>query len=208
MSDHSHYGEYAEARHDHRGEYADGRHDHDSEYAGKHHRHYDLERDDESLRALLEQWRADLRELREDLSAALERIRQLEEQTPEARQAEYEADVARADSEPWRDTLADYHVASGGAEYDDEEHGAEVAPCGCPTRDGMIRHQRSSCTDPIAARLDWYADDKLSPVLCTRVIMTSNGPRQCRLPVGHEPDPACPGNPHACPAPGQEASQP
>jgi hypothetical protein len=147
--------------HDHRGEYAGERHDHDLDYAEKHHRHYDEERDLASVRRDLDHVIADLRELREDLTAALGRIQQLEEQTPEARQAEYEADVALADSEAWRSTLADYQVASGSAEYVDEE---------------------------------------LSPVVCLRVIMTSNGPRQCRLPVDHEPDPACPGNPHARPA--------
>lgn len=98
MSDHYHYGEYAEARHDHRGEYADERHDHDLEYAEKHHRHYDDERAVDELRQLLGEVRAALAETREDLSAALKRIRQLEEQTPEARQAEYEADVALADA--------------------------------------------------------------------------------------------------------------
>lgn len=35
---------------------------------------------------------------------------------------------------------------------------AEPEPCGCPKRDGMVYHQRATCTDPIAARLDWYAD--------------------------------------------------
>jgi hypothetical protein len=97
VSDHHHYGEYAEARHDHRGEYADDRHDHDTDYAEKYHRHHDLEREDERLQALLDQWQADLRELREDLEEALSRIRQLEQQTPEARQLEHEADIAAAD---------------------------------------------------------------------------------------------------------------
>jgi hypothetical protein len=30
--------------------------------------------------------------------------------------------------------------------------------CGCPETDGKIYHQRGTCTDPVAARLDWYAD--------------------------------------------------
>ena len=51
--------------HDHRGEYADQRHDHDGDYAEKHHRHYD----DEST----------ARGLRQDLAAAEDRIRQLED---------------------------------------------------------------------------------------------------------------------------------
>ena len=96
MSGHYHY-EYAEARHDHRGEYADDRHDHDTDYAEKYHRHHDLESEDERLKALLDQWQADLRELRSELEEALGRIRDLEQQTPEARQAEQEADIAAAD---------------------------------------------------------------------------------------------------------------
>ena len=94
MSDHYHY-EYAEARHDHRGEYASDRHEHGyHELAGvaeEYHRHYDLERDLASLRRDLDHVIADLRD-------ALDRIRALEEQTPEARQAEYEADIALADA--------------------------------------------------------------------------------------------------------------
>ena len=64
MSDHYHY-EYASDRHDHRGDYADQRHDHDGDYAALHHRHYD----DESA----------VRGLRQDLGAAEERIRVLED---------------------------------------------------------------------------------------------------------------------------------
>jgi chromosome segregation ATPase len=169
VSDHHHYGEYADARHDHRGEYADERHDHDLDYAEKHHRHHDDERAVDELRRLLGQIRIALAEAREDLRDALERIRQLEEQTPEARQAEYEADVAMADAAEseygklWRSTLGDYHVASGGAECIDDEQAAEAAPCGCPKKDAMIRHRRSSCTDPVAARLDWYLDGEVKP---------------------------------------------
>jgi hypothetical protein len=64
MSDHYHY-DYASTSHDHRGQYADDRHDHGLDYAEKYHRHYD----DESA----------VRGLREDLGAAEERIRALEE---------------------------------------------------------------------------------------------------------------------------------
>ena len=53
------------ADHDHRGEYADQRHDHDGDYAALHHRHYD----DEST----------VRGLRQDLGAAGDRIRVLED---------------------------------------------------------------------------------------------------------------------------------
>jgi hypothetical protein len=63
MSDHYHY-DYADTHHDHRGQYADDRHDHSYDYAEKHHRHYD----DESI----------ARGLREDLSSAFGRIRELE----------------------------------------------------------------------------------------------------------------------------------
>ena len=96
MSDHYHY-DYAEARHDH-GEYASERHDHDAEYAERYHRHYDDERAVDELRQLLGEIRTALAEAREDLRDALNRIHQLEEQTPEARQAGYEADVAMADA--------------------------------------------------------------------------------------------------------------
>jgi hypothetical protein len=53
--------------HDHRGQYADDRHDHSYDYAEKYHRHHD----DEST----------ARGLREDLSRAEARIRELEEST-------------------------------------------------------------------------------------------------------------------------------
>jgi hypothetical protein len=82
VSDHHHY-EYAEARHDHRGDYAEARHDHDIDYADLHHRHYSLEHEDETLRTLVKQWESTLRELREDLQAALERIRSLEDRQPD-----------------------------------------------------------------------------------------------------------------------------
>jgi hypothetical protein len=59
------------ADHDHRGDYADQRHDHDGDYAALHHRHYD----DEST----------VRGLREDLGAAEERIRALEDDLRGAR---------------------------------------------------------------------------------------------------------------------------
>lgn len=82
MSDHSHYGEYAEARHDHRGEYADERHDHDLDYAAKHHAHFDLEREGERLKSLIDGWGAELRELRAGLEGALGRIADLERLRP------------------------------------------------------------------------------------------------------------------------------
>jgi chromosome segregation ATPase len=90
MSDHYHYG-YAGERHDHRGQYAEDRHDHDNDYAEKYHRHYD----DEST----------VRGLREDLSRAEERTRELEDRvraleadTPQARRLQYELDATLADN--------------------------------------------------------------------------------------------------------------
>lgn len=174
MSDHRHY-EYADARHDHRGEYADDRHDHDTDYAERRHRHYDDERELASVRRDLDHVIADLRD-------ALDRIRQLEQQTPQARQLQLEADQAAADlaeDESWRSALADYAVASGAAEYDDEDVPGEPPFAAVP---------------------------RLRRVLCTRTVWTDGNPEPCGLPVDHEPDEKCPGNPHARPAP--EASQP
>ena len=73
------------------------------------HRHYDLERDDEAAQREIQRLQRDVDDLRGQLGGALDRIRQLEAATPEARQARYEADVAAADlaasgydrEEPW-----------------------------------------------------------------------------------------------------------
>ena len=35
---------------------------------------------------------------------------------------------------------------------------ARLSDCQCPERDGMIYHQRATCTDTVVAALDWYAD--------------------------------------------------
>ena len=75
-------------------EYAGGRHDHDLDYAEKHHRHYDDERAVEDLRGQIRELRAIMIEFGLDLSEAQGRIRALEDQTPEARRAGYEADIA------------------------------------------------------------------------------------------------------------------
>jgi hypothetical protein len=83
--------------HDHRGDYADARHDHDSDYAALHHRHYDLEREDDRLQGLLREMDSRLSDLRRELEGALGRIRELEQQTPQARQLQLEADQAAAD---------------------------------------------------------------------------------------------------------------
>jgi hypothetical protein len=82
--------------HDHRGEYAERGHTH-YDYAEEHHRHCDLERDGESARHGLNELRAAVRELRDQLDEALGRIADLEKQTPQARQLQYEADIAAAD---------------------------------------------------------------------------------------------------------------
>jgi hypothetical protein len=82
--------------------------------AEKHHRHYDLENDTKSAHQDIRRLQEDVREPRSLLDGALERIRQLEGSTPEARQAQYEADVALADL-----------AASG---YDDDRHEGRCAP--------------------------------------------------------------------------------
>lgn len=39
------------------------------------------------------------------------------------------------------------------------EIGDGAASCRCPSRDGKVYHDRATCTDPVAARLNWYADE-------------------------------------------------
>jgi hypothetical protein len=96
VNDHYHY-EYAETRHDHRGQYADERHDHYREYAEYHHGHHDLDSLIAGLREDLRHAEARIRELEGEHSAVIERIADLEKQTPQARQLRYEADLAAAD---------------------------------------------------------------------------------------------------------------
>lgn len=172
MSDHYHH-DYAEARHDHRGDYADARHDHDLDYADKHHGHHDLDREVKELRDQVRTLRATMIEFGLELSEAQGRIHQLEQQTPQARQLQYEADQAAAD-------LAE---SGYGGEYDpgdDEGPAPEAAP--------------------------FTAVPRLRRVPCTRTVWTDGNPEPCGLPVDHDPDEKCPGNPHARSAP--EASQP
>ncbi len=83
--------------HDHRGEYAEDRHDHDGDYAEKYHRHYDLETDDKTAQQGITCLRDEVAELRRQLDDALNRIGDLEKQTPQARQLQLEADLAAAD---------------------------------------------------------------------------------------------------------------
>jgi hypothetical protein len=41
-----------------------------------------------------------------------------------------------------------------------ELEGGHAPACGCPVVRGAIFHQRRTCSDPVAARLGWYASDK------------------------------------------------
>ena len=82
--------------HDHRGEYAEDGHDH-YDYAREHHRHYGLENDDEKASRRVTALQDELDGLRAELGAAVDRIAALEQQTPQARQLQVEADLAAAD---------------------------------------------------------------------------------------------------------------
>ena len=84
--------------------------------AEQHHRHYDLERDDETAQQDIRRLQEDVRELRSLLDNALDRIGDLENSTPEARQAQYEADVALAD-------LAESGSGEPYGEPEDDERG-------------------------------------------------------------------------------------
>lgn len=177
MNDHSHY------------EYADDRHDHDLDYAEKHHRHYD----DEST----------ARGLREDLGRAEERIRELEDGLRDALNRIHVLE----------DLQPDYAGPEAAVHEPDERLShtpGDTRPCRSPQAHGYSAVALSGtvqCDVPQHHAPPPDTGEELSPVLCTRVIMTGNGPRQCRLPVDHEPDAACPGNPHARTAPAPEASQ-
>jgi predicted nucleic acid-binding Zn-ribbon protein len=83
--------------HNHYGEYADDRHDHGLDYAERHHRHYDDESTAQGLRQDLSAAEERIRQLEDDLRDALNRIRALEANTPQARQLQLEADQAAAD---------------------------------------------------------------------------------------------------------------
>src|SRR5262249_60952982 len=94
-------------------------HDH-YDYADRHHRHFDLENQ--------------LDGLREDLNRALERIRELEAQTPQARQLQMEADLAAAD------------LAESGYDRWPPE-GADRHGPGCQCREGYVPEE-----SPLARR--------------------------------------------------------
>jgi hypothetical protein len=42
---------------------------------------------------------------------------------------------------------------------DADQYRAAADGCECPRSDGKIRHRRDTCTDPVVAQLDWYADN-------------------------------------------------
>jgi hypothetical protein len=87
--------------HDHRGEYAEDRHDHDLDYAEKHHRHHD----DESA----------VRGLRQDLAAAEDRIRVLEDDLRGALAFIRVLDCLRPTCVICRDATADRQTVNGPA---------------------------------------------------------------------------------------------
>jgi chromosome segregation ATPase len=90
--------------------------------AEQHHRHHDLEREDETAQRDIRRLQEDVRELRSLLDSALDRISELEAATPEAQQAEYEADVAVADlaASGYDDDRPDLEEYNPGPECDDE----------------------------------------------------------------------------------------
>jgi peptidoglycan hydrolase CwlO-like protein len=99
MSDHWHHASEIQGAADDRHGHPDLERDISSvESDLRNHRHYDLERTIDELRGQIRELRAIMIEFGLDLSEAQGRIHQLEQQTPEARQAEYEADIALADA--------------------------------------------------------------------------------------------------------------
>jgi predicted nucleic acid-binding Zn-ribbon protein len=84
--------------HDHGYQYASADHDHYSEYAEKYHRHYDDESTARGLREDLSAAEERIRELSDDLRDAMNRIHVLEDQTPQARQLQRELDLTLADN--------------------------------------------------------------------------------------------------------------
>lgn len=75
--------------------------------------------------------------------------------------------------EPERPSLADAPFGTVAGDYDDWDAEAwaewarnrpkrsatpddELRECECPTVHGVIRHDRDTCTDPVAIRLDWF----------------------------------------------------
>lgn len=83
--------------HDHRGDYADAGHDH-YDYAERHHRHYDLENSGEKAQRRITALQDELDDLRNRVYALERQVKSLEQQTPQARQLQHEADLAAADA--------------------------------------------------------------------------------------------------------------
>ena len=116
--------------HDHRGQHANDRHDH-CDYAAQHHRHYDLENNDEKAQRRITGLQDEIDGLRRQLDDALERIHALESDTPQARQLQYEADLAGADlaasgyDRHGRDCRCSY-CAVDEPELAEHDHGPEV----------------------------------------------------------------------------------
>jgi len=87
------------------------------------------------------------------IDAALAELHQIRARlTAELRDADNQTD-ARADA-----LLADTRALLADAQ-------PPAADCGCPRGDGEIRHQRGTCTDPVVAKLNWYADDTPPPAV-------------------------------------------
>lgn len=38
-----------------------------------------------------------------------------------------------------------------------------AASCGCPEDEGLVRHQKGTCTDPVVAELGWYFEPPAGP---------------------------------------------
>lgn len=104
MSDHSHYGEYADVRHDH-----------EPDYAARYHRHYDDER-------AVGELRSEISGLREELLDALERIRALESRQPGPAGTGADDDRHQAGG-CW---CGDVHPGSGAAALRDEEEASHA----------------------------------------------------------------------------------
>jgi hypothetical protein len=67
-------------------------------------------------------------------------------------------DAMLAEARASRGLAAGKHSPTAGIFLRPREAVAATRACSCPESDGAIRHQRSSCTDPVVARLGWYAD--------------------------------------------------
>jgi hypothetical protein len=107
--------------HDHRSEYADERHDHDLDYAEKHHRHYDDESAARGVREDLSRAEKRIRELEDGLRDALNRIHVLEDRQPDyAGEPEPEPGLEEFDPGPEADDeggMSEYRHAGLGEDW-------------------------------------------------------------------------------------------